>query len=373
MTLHAVAVPKWGLAMEEGALTSWLVSDNALVAAGQEIAEIETSKIANALEAPAAGVLRRRVAFEGDVRPVGALLAVLADAEEDETAIDTFVAEYEARFFTAKDKSVAGPQAETVTIDGQSIRFLRLDAREEAGAVPIVLLHGFGGDHLNWTLVQEALTEFGDVYALDLPGHGGSSKDVGDGTLEFLATGVVKWLDLLTLGQVRLVGHSMGAAVAATIALARPERVRSLTAISGAGFGGPLNRDYLEGFLAASRRKDLQPIVEMLMVDPALTTRGMQDDLIAYKRIDGVLQALRKLIDNALAEDGLERLQARLCEEAGLPILVVFGAEDRIAPPSRSNELPARWLLLEGIGHMPHVEAPGQVSAELASFFRDNG
>ena len=84
MSLHAVAVPKWGLSMEEGTLTSWLVADGALVTPGQEIAEFESSKIANTIEAPAAGVLRR-LASEGEIKPVGALLAVLADAEEDET------------------------------------------------------------------------------------------------------------------------------------------------------------------------------------------------------------------------------------------------------------------------------------------------
>ena len=74
--IQAIVMPKWGLAMEEGALTAWLVQDGSQIEKGQEIAEIETSKIANVFESPASGTLRRLVAKPGDILPVGALLAV---------------------------------------------------------------------------------------------------------------------------------------------------------------------------------------------------------------------------------------------------------------------------------------------------------
>ena len=76
--IQPIVMPKWGLAMEEGALTSWLVAEGAQVGKGQEIAEIETSKIANVFESPASGTVRRLVAKEGDVLPVGSLRAVMA-------------------------------------------------------------------------------------------------------------------------------------------------------------------------------------------------------------------------------------------------------------------------------------------------------
>ena len=76
--IQPIIMPKWGLAMEEGALTSWLVQSGSEVEKGKEIAEIETSKLANVFESPVSGTLRRLVAKEGDVLPVGALLAVLA-------------------------------------------------------------------------------------------------------------------------------------------------------------------------------------------------------------------------------------------------------------------------------------------------------
>ena len=73
-----IVMPKWGLAMEEGTLTAWLVEGGSEIEKGQEIAEIETTKIANVFESPVSGTLRRLVAKQGDVLPVGALLAVLA-------------------------------------------------------------------------------------------------------------------------------------------------------------------------------------------------------------------------------------------------------------------------------------------------------
>ena len=76
--IQPIVMPKWGLAMEEGTLTAWLVQDGSQIEKGQEIAEIETTKIANVFESPVSGTLRRLVAKQGDVLPVGALLAVLA-------------------------------------------------------------------------------------------------------------------------------------------------------------------------------------------------------------------------------------------------------------------------------------------------------
>ena len=63
--VEPIVMPKWGLAMEEGTLTKWAVAPGQAVGKGEEIADIETTKIANAFESPASGTVRRLVACRG--------------------------------------------------------------------------------------------------------------------------------------------------------------------------------------------------------------------------------------------------------------------------------------------------------------------
>lgn len=74
--------------MTEGKVVKWLMEEGAEVVAGTDVVEIETEKIASAVEAPVGGILRRRVAQEGDVVPVAGLLGEIADpgVQDDEIA-----------------------------------------------------------------------------------------------------------------------------------------------------------------------------------------------------------------------------------------------------------------------------------------------
>ncbi len=367
MTLHAICIPKWGLAMEEGTLASWLKAEGSTVRQGEDIAEFETSKIANVLEAPAAGILRRRIAAEGDVRPVGALIGVLADAGEDDEAVDIFVAGFSEASVVQEQQDSSTAIVETILVDGLPARFLRVRARTASPATPLVLLHGFGGDHMGWMFNQDAWAADRDVLALDLPGHGGSTKDVGDGELATLAARVSAWLDSQRLDRIHIVGHSLGAAVAASLALASPARVKSIVALCGAGFGDTLSRDYVEGFIAASRRKELKPVIEMLFADPGLVTRDMLESLMAYKRIDGVGDALRALAEKALAAPALAELRSELAD-IQVPMLALYGAADRIVTISDPAAFPWPHAIVEAAGHMPHMEAAKAVNEQVAGF-----
>jgi pyruvate dehydrogenase E2 component (dihydrolipoamide acetyltransferase) len=90
--IYCLTMPKWGLTMEEGTLVKWLVDEGGQIEVGMAVAEVETDKIVNVMESSRAGILRRKIADEGDELPVGALLGVMADASVSDQAIDAFLA-----------------------------------------------------------------------------------------------------------------------------------------------------------------------------------------------------------------------------------------------------------------------------------------
>jgi pyruvate dehydrogenase E2 component (dihydrolipoamide acetyltransferase) len=367
--VQKLGMPKWGLSMTEGRLIAWLVDEGAEIAVGDEVAEVETEKINGAVEAPVAGVLRRRVAAEGDVIPVGGLLGVVAEAGVPDADVDAFIAEFQASFVPGESEEDAGPQPETATVGAGTLRFIRHEG--DGDAEPLVLLHGFGGDLNNWLFNTEALAAGRTVYALDLPGHGGSVKLVGDGDAGGLAATVREFLDGQGVGRAHLAGHSMGALVAAELALSEPERVASLTLIAPAGLGGEIDREYVDGFVAATGRRDLKPVLQRLFADPDLVTRQMVDDVLKYKRLDGVQDALRTLAGRLFPNGRQARVVAGELEGGyGGPVLVIWGERDAIIPPAQAEAAPdrAEAHVLPGVGHSPHMEAAGDVNRLLEGF-----
>jgi pimeloyl-ACP methyl ester carboxylesterase len=94
-------------------------------------------------------------------------------------------------------------------------------------AQPLVLLHALGEDSTDWENVAPVLARGRRVYALDLRGHGRSHWP-GTYSLELMRADVLRFLDTLGLGQVELLGHSMGGVVAYLLAEDQPQRVSRL-------------------------------------------------------------------------------------------------------------------------------------------------
>lgn len=90
--IKTLEIPKWGLSMEEGTIAQWLIKEGDSFNKGDEICEIETTKIVNVLEAPFAGTLRKILAKDGDTLPVGGLIAVCAESQVSDEEIEKFIA-----------------------------------------------------------------------------------------------------------------------------------------------------------------------------------------------------------------------------------------------------------------------------------------
>lgn len=358
-----ILMPKWGLSMKEGTVNAWLVDEGAKISVGAPILEVETDKIANVVEAADAGTLRRKIAPTGETLPVKALLGVLAEPDVSEQDIDAFIASYVVPAQAESDAAAAEAAYQFVEVNGLRVRYAR-----KGNAVPAVLfIHGFGGDLDNWLFNLDALAERNTVLALDLPGHGQSDPRLPGATLEDLARFVARFLDAVSVTRAHVVGHSMGGAIAAQLALDEPDRVDSVSLIGSAGLGAEINTGFTEGFVSAQSRRELKPVIEQLFADPELVSRQLLDDLLKYKRLDGITEVLTALSSD-LFENGMQRTQpGKRLGETGKRVLVVWGESDRIIPAEHASHAPATATVkvIKGAGHMVQMEKANEVNALL--------
>ncbi len=354
-----IVMPKWGLSMKEGTVTAWLVDEGTTIRVGMPILEVETDKIASAVEAPDPGRLRRKLATVGELLPVKALLGVMAGDDVSDADIDAYVAAYVTPASDAQEDDAA-PAYQFIEVQGIRTRYARRGAAE---GTPVLFIHGFGGDLDNWLFNIDAVGEKAPVLALDLPGHGQSGIRLPGASLGALAGFVANFLDAVQVERAHLVGHSMGAAIAAQMALVDARRVASLTLIGSAGMGGEINADYTDGFARAPSRRELKPLLEMLFADPSLVNRQLVDDVLKYKRLDGVTELLTEL-GHSLFGAGQQSEQPVRELGSTPPLLVLWGREDRIIPATHAANAPqgATVEVFENTGHMAQMERASDVN-----------
>lgn len=242
-------------------------------------------------------------------------------------------------------------------VDGRPAGYL------EAGhGRPLVLIHGAGGRGAVWTPQLAGLGELARVIAVDLPGHG-PTDGRGRASVGEYAAWVLAFLDAARLDRVVLAGHSMGGAIAQTLALEYPDRLDGLVLV-GTGARLRVLPRILE--LIGQAPPEGRALVASLAYSPGTPTGA-------------VVEAERSLVETPAAVtlgdflacdrfDLMERVRG-----VRAPTLVVVGRDDRLTPPKYATHLArtipgARLVEIDAAGHFPQLEQPGAVNAALRVF-----
>ncbi len=231
------------------------------------------------------------------------------------------------------------------------------------GRPPLVLVHGAAGSRLFWSPGLRRL-EGTEVFAPDLPGHGATGGE-GRLTIEGYASALAAWMEAIGLSRVVCAGHSMGGAIALTLALTSPEALAGLILVGSSG----------------SLR--VNPILLQLSDSPA-THRKAVELIVEWSFGSKAAPRLRELAGRRMLDVPARVLHADLeaCDRFDVrsrvpgiasPALVICGTEDRMTPlklcQTLSEAMPrSRLHTVEGAGHMVMLEQPEAVAAAIGQY-----
>jgi pyruvate dehydrogenase E2 component (dihydrolipoamide acetyltransferase) len=236
--------------------------------------------------------------------------------------------------------------------------------------LPAVLVHGFGGNVLTWQLTIGALSNTRPVVAVDLPGHGRSIQTIGSGSMTELAEWLSRALEVLKIDYYHLVGHSMGGWAALLLARAAPARVASVSVLACGGLSNRFNHEFLNRLLALRNFEDALACACALFVSPPLQLEAIAKALLVAVANPAARQSLATLVETSFTP-GLKHTPLFPWKEIAAPLQFIWGEQDTVIPLPTMDRLPpqAPLHILQGVGHLPHLEAATKVNSLLSDFF----
>lgn len=276
-----------------------------------------------------------------------------------------------------------------IEVNGVPLR-VRISGPEDG--VPILLIHGIARSLEDWTESHDLLAAEHRVISTDLPGFGYSRKGRERPGLLAFARAMAALLEAAGITEpVHVMGNSLGGGVAMTLAAEHPDKVASLTLVNSIGFGSEANISALPmtyGALAAlpglrdyfgpKARAAGAETIRDLFHDRSLATKEQfkhagflakqRDFRATFLGTAATLGAPVVGVKAGWRRDLLAKVAA-----SGIPVLVVWGDDDRILPPKHlqaaAMALPrARTYLFAGCGHMPQVEKAEEFASLVGAF-----
>ena len=295
-------------------------------------------------------------------RVLGALLVVLVVL----LAVNTVVTDRET-------KAAKADVGRIVDLPGGDLQVREAGPRS---APAVVLLHGFACSIGWWRDVIPALARDHRVIAFDLLGHGGSEKPKDGYGMEEQARRVAAALDRLDVRRATVIGHSMGGIVATALREERPTLVTSIVFLDSA----PDDDDSKLPFTA---RLGTVPVLGQAIhrvVPDELVSQGLESAFadgfdVPDRFVDDFNDMTYTSYDDSRSASSDYRKEAGLDERLAderVPLLVIWGSQDDIAEPSSAQDFKkvpgARIIVLDGVGHSPHVEKPAETARLIRSF-----
>lgn len=271
------------------------------------------------------------------------------------------------------ERSAAGLKESSVQVDHMTIAYL--NNKEPVDGDTIVLIHGFGANKDNWTRLARELSNEFNVYAIDLPGHGDSSKALDLGyRFEDQVGHLSQILAALDIEKSHMMGNSMGGAITALYAATYPSEVLTAVLFDPAGifdYDSELVELVMEGDnpLIPAKKGDFKRLIDFALEKkpfvPWPIYDVMEERAIANRDVNQVIFA-------AIRDSGYESDFRNAITRIDAPVLLIWGKEDRVINYRNADvfvaQIPdARSVLLEGVGHAPMVEVP----EESAQLFRE--
>lgn len=272
--------------------------------------------------------------------------------------------------------------AETTTANGQRLSYL--DRGE--GPMTLVFLHGLTSQKFIWHKNIQILSKYFRCIAVDLPGHGFSTKENRDYTIEFFSTTLTEFFKAIGLEEAVLVGHSMGGQIAIDFAVHHRQLCSHLVLVAPAGFEtfSETEKNLLEQFSYNSMWQSSQygKMLQNLRHNAAESA----SDRLALEDFDKLhqngLQVDPQQIVSSCTAGMLRQPVFHLLKRIEQPTLVFFGMDDKLIPnrffhhPSVDviaengvRQLPdGRLRLLSGAGHYLQFEEADLFNLEVYKF-----